>query len=88
MLKISMIESSTDSLRYSVEGKLIGPWVDELERLCDSALSQSKDVTLDLSGLSFSDPRGLALLRSLCLRQVNLTNYSPFTKQQLKEAIR
>jgi len=85
VLRISIISSSDNAVRFQLEGKLIGPWVDELRQLSNDALSQNKMVTLDLKKLWFMDLRGAELLRNLQQRQVPQTNCSQFISQQLKE---
>ena len=85
MLRISITSSSENAVRFQLEGKLIGPWVDELRQLSNDALSHNKMVTLDLKKLWFMDLRGAELLRSLQQRQVSQTNCSQFISQQLKE---
>ena len=86
VLKISIISDSDHGIQFQLEGKLIGPWVQELERLSDEALSQQKAVSLDLEKVWFVDPRGVTLLRDLARRQVSQVNCSQFVIQQLKEA--
>jgi len=72
------------SLRLRLEGQLRGPWVGELARVVDDALAQGRVPRLDLAGVSFLDPQGVALLRSLRSREVPLENCSPFTAEQLR----
>ena len=86
MLKISIISNSDQAIRFQLEGKLVGPWVEELRRLSDEALSHQKALSLDLERVSFVDSRGVALLRGLAKRQVSELNCSQFVSQQLKEA--
>ena len=86
MLKISIISDSDQAIQFQLEGKLVGPWVEELQRLSDEALSHQKAVSLDLERVSFVDSRGVALLRDLARRQVSQVNCSQFVIQQLKEA--
>ena len=86
MLKISVRSESDQGINFELEGKLVGPWVDELRRLSDDALSQSKSVSLNLEKVWFVDARGAALLRSLARQQVLQNNCSPFVSQQVKEA--
>ena len=86
MLKISIISDSDQAIQLRLEGKLVGPWVEELQRLSDEALSHQKAVSLDLERVSFVDSRGVALLRNLARRQVSQVNCSQFVSQQLKEA--
>ena len=86
MLKISIISDSDQAIEFQLEGKLVGPWVEELRRLSDEALSQQKNVSLDLERVWFVDSRGVTLLRDLAKRQVSELNCSQFVSQQLKEA--
>ena len=85
MLRISIIDDSEESVRLSLEGWLVGPWVDELRKQSEQVLSARKTLTLDLAKVLFVDPRGTALLRELAARQVEHVNCSAFLTQQLKE---
>ncbi len=85
MLKISIISDSDQAIQFQLEGKLVGPWVEELQRLSDEALSQQKAVSLDLERVWFVDSRGVALLHDLSRKQVSQVNCSQFVTQQLKE---
>lgn len=85
MLRISFVESSREASKLRLEGRVIGPWVDELSRLCATLLNERTAVTLDLSGVSFVDGEGLALFRELLDRRVVLENCSPLVNEQLKE---
>ena len=86
MLKISIINDSDQAIELQLEGKLVGPWVEELRRLSDQALSLQKNVSLDLAKVWFVDSRGVTLLHNLAKRQVSELNCSQFVSQQLKEA--
>jgi len=83
VLRISITNDSQD-IRLTIEGWLIGPWVDELRTQSEWALSRSKSVILDLKKLWFVDARGLALLRELESRSVVQVNSSTFISQQVK----
>ena len=85
MLKISIINDSDQAIELQLEGKLVGPWVEELRKLSDEALSLQKNVSLDLERVWFVDSRGVTLLRDLAKRQVSELNCSQFVSQQLKE---
>ena len=85
MLRISIHTNLDGSIRLSVEGWLVGPWVDELRQQCERALVESQQVTLDLEKLLFVDSHGAGLLRQLAERQVVHLNCSTFIRQQLKE---
>jgi ABC-type transporter Mla MlaB component len=84
VLKISISESG-NAVALQLEGKLIGPWVEELRRLSDLALSEDKSLIIDLEKVQFADARGVALLQELAGRQVSQVNCSQFLTQQLKE---
>jgi len=88
VLKISIISDSDQAIQLQLEGKLVGPWVDELQRLSDEALSHQKAVSLDLERVWFVDSHGVTLLRDLARRKVSQVNCSQFVSQQLKEAAR
>ena len=86
MLKISVLNESSEAIELQLEGKLIGRWVDELNRLSLDALEHGKSVTLDMQRVWFVDARGAALLRELAGRRVTQFNFSQFVSQQVKEA--
>jgi len=87
VLRISDISDSGGGRRLQVEGRLVGPWVEELRRLSDQALAESGTLSLDLEKLWYADLNGVALLRDLVRRNVTHVNCSPFILQQLKEAL-
>jgi len=85
MLRISAIlEPLNHGITLRLEGRLVDRWVKELDASCSAALSNGGRLMLDLMGVSFIDPSGLALLRSLDSPNVSLINASPFVTQQLK----
>jgi len=86
VLRISTIDESNCGVRLSLEGWLVGPWVDELRKESELQLSVAKSLTLDFAKVLFVDPRGVALLRELAERHVEHVNCSTFLTQQLKEA--
>ena len=88
MLRISIISDSDQAIAYHLEGRLVGPWVDELRRIGDDALAQRKTLTLDLEGVRFADHHGVVLLQELSRRQVSQINCSQFLIQQMKELTR
>jgi len=57
-------------LSLVVEGRLVGPWVDELRKVCgiESAHSKTTHLTIDLCGLTAMDAKGQALLDELLRR--------------------
>lgn len=85
MLKISVTNQSDEATQFHLEGKLVGPWVEELRRLSEEALARQEAVSLDLEKVWFIDAQGIALLRDLAERRVAQLNCSQFISQQLKE---
>jgi ABC-type transporter Mla MlaB component len=85
VLKISVTNQSSEATNFQLEGKLVGPWVEELRRLSDAALMTSGAVSLDLEKVWFVDSQGIVLLRDLAKRHVAQINCSQFISQQLKE---
>ena len=85
MLKISVTNQSNEATQFRLEGKLVGPWVEELRRLSDEALARQKAVSLDLEKVWFIDAQGIALLRDLAEKRVSQLNCSLFISRQLKK---
>ena len=84
MLRISPIESQDRAVILRLEGQVIGPWVDELNRSCEGVLATGARVILDLSEVWFVDRSGVELVRSLVNRHVALLNCSRFVAEQIK----
>ncbi len=84
MLKIGPVETVNETTKLRLEGRLIGPWVEELRRACDQVLTTGARLTLDLSDVSFLDRSGVELIRSLRNRNVALLSCSAFVGEQLR----
>jgi hypothetical protein len=67
-----------------VEGRVGGPWVEELHRACAQVLATGSKLVLDLTDVSFIDLDGVALCRYLQSRHVTFLHCSPFVAEQLK----
>ena len=69
MLRIS-VEEDPVALSLILEGRLVGPWVDELRRLCEEhgALAKGRQTIVDLCGVTAMDQQGQALLDDLFQR--------------------
>jgi anti-anti-sigma regulatory factor len=63
MLRI-YIHDQVPVTSFVLEGKLVGPWVKELEKYWESALvtNRSRTMLVDLADVSFIDSEGRALL--------------------------
>ncbi len=66
MLRIS-VEQEQNTLSFVLEGRLVGPWVDELRTVWQQQTNrgQSLQVTVDLCGLTAMDADGQHLLDEL-----------------------
>lgn len=79
MLRISKRPLGHGDEAIALEGRLVGPWVDELERVVDEEPDPT-GVTLDLRGLAFADGGGVGLLRALRDAGVKLVGWSGFVE--------
>jgi hypothetical protein len=89
MLKITVAESKS-AQTIKLEGKIVGPWVEELNRIWHSLTPSlgSKDLRLDLCNVAFVDNKGRQLLREI-YQQTNarfLTD-SPLTQYFADDAM-
>ena len=59
-----------------LEGRLVGPWVRELENCWHRALAAepSRSIVLNLAYVSFVDSEGIDLLTRMCRRGVTLAS--------------
>ncbi len=66
MLKITVQKDpQTGSASLLLEGRLIGAWVDELERSWKELGADMHGLTVDLTAITYIDPKGKALLTEL-----------------------
>jgi ABC-type transporter Mla MlaB component len=73
MLRI-YIHDQVPVTSFVLEGKLVGPWVEELEKHWESAsaASSSRTMLVDLADVSFIDAEGRALLARMRQKGVRL----------------
>jgi hypothetical protein len=87
MLRITVIESSKGAVTLRVEGRITGPWVEELRTACSvHTFPDEVQVSLELADISFADHGGIALLKELRNGGVGFIHTSPFLAEQLKDA--
>ena len=65
MLMITRSEGSDLTRTLKLEGKLLEPWIGELESACGESLITPERVCLDLCDLTFIDVAGARFLASL-----------------------
>jgi hypothetical protein len=86
MLRITVVESSEIAVTLRVEGRIMGPWVEELRTACKvHTFPDDVQLSLELADISFTDAAGIALLRELRSRGVGLIRTTPFLAEQLKD---
>jgi hypothetical protein len=84
MLRITSRSKSPDHRPTLVlEGRLIGPWVEELRRAVRDSRAPHPGC-LDLGGLVFADGDGVALLQALRTSGVEIVGHSAFVKELLR----
>lgn len=84
MLRITCTHQVGSRETHKLEGRLVGPWVRELRQLCDVRLGGHQAVTLEIAGLSYVDREGVALLRDLLARGVELERGSRFVTELVR----
>jgi hypothetical protein len=70
-----------------LEGKLAGPWVEEVKNICRSG-SAAEAVLVDLIGVSFVDASGKDLLAQMWQGGADFIADSPLMKQVVDEVKR
>lgn len=81
MIKITRADNGLNETRWIVEGRLVGPWVEELEKTIKA--SASANTRIDISAINFADDRGLKLLHRLKKSGAILEAASPFLNELL-----
>ena len=86
MLKITITETPTER-RFLVEGRLVEPWVKELETAWQETLctQDGRACVFDLNGVTFVDKSGERLLRALWETGAQLVARGVYTKHVLAE---
>jgi len=80
MLRIT-IDPEGGATRLRLEGRLAGPWVEELDRCWREAGGAQQDhVVVDLSGVTFIEPEGKELLTRMWQQGVKLHAVGCLTK--------
>ncbi len=88
MLKIT-IHSGDQGVRFQLEGRLAGAWVEELERAWRGAEQErgGKPAVIDLVAVDFVDAAGRALLAQLHRQGAKLVSGTPFMEDLVSEII-
>ena len=86
MLKITTL-THTESTTFRLEGRLAGPWVQELERCWVSTVGMRKrhPFSVDLSAVTYVDSDGKALLKKFHKEGAKLVATGCLTSCLVKE---
>ena len=89
MLRIT-IHNEAAMIRFIVEGKLTGAWVDELSRCWRmvAVAEASLPITVDFSAMTFIDAKGKELLTEMHQQGVRLAAVGLMTQAILEEITR
>jgi ABC-type transporter Mla MlaB component len=89
MLKITeRRDPESDSTALMLEGRLAGPWVEELKTYCrEMAHNQQPCTMVDLTGVTFIDTEGKALLACLWRQGAELKASGCLTRCVVNEII-
>jgi ABC-type transporter Mla MlaB component len=79
----AMLRISRQNDCLIVEGRVAGPWVAELQKAAEDR-SATAPTSLDLSGVSYVDAAGAALLRTLAAEGLVIRSSSAFISETLK----
>ena len=83
MLKITTLYPDEGHCLLRLEGRLVGIWVEELQRECSKELTHQRQLTLDMSGVQYLDQAAQNFLWELIDKDVTIKNCSPFVSEQL-----
>jgi len=84
MLRIHISDAARETATIRLEGRVVGPWVDEVRRVSEGILAHGTRLVLDLSAVAFVGQEGIELFRALRDRHVVFRNCPPFVGAQLK----
>jgi anti-anti-sigma regulatory factor len=83
MLRVTPLHDSHGP-GLKLEGKLFGPWTDELRTVCAALASQTSRPRLDLTAVSFVDASGAELLEELRSNGFELVGCSGYVEAILR----
>ena len=81
------MQRTTDVVLLKLEGRITGPWVDELRKawLASTKMAGGQPISIDLSAVSFMDATGQDLILRMQREGVVLTGASSFLRQVLED---
>jgi len=77
MLRITKTGENGRTVCLKVEGRVVGDWVSEFDKVCRSSLAQGKVISLDFAGVLFIDHQGVEAVKGMLgEKNVQLTGAS------------
>jgi outer membrane protein len=86
MLRITTFDQGT-TLMMKLEGKIVGPWVEELERGWRAAQGSNRDLVIDLTAVTFIDAAGKRLLMAIYGQGGRLVGSGLMAKSTIEEIV-
>lgn len=80
VLRITWMTRNGKCQTIRIEGRIADHWATELSRVTSGALENSPQLVLEMSAVTFADRAGVALLKSLRRRGVQLVECSDFIR--------
>jgi hypothetical protein len=84
MLKITKVECA-DRTGFELEGKLAGPWVEEMKKCWLEAAQAGRPVGVLLKQVTFIDSAGKTLLSEMCQAGVEIEGAGCMTSVTVEE---
>jgi RNA polymerase sigma-70 factor (ECF subfamily) len=85
MMRVTRMATDEGIETLRVEGRLTHETVEELRMACEAVLTEQRSLELDVSGLQFVDPTGVALLHGLERNGTRLGGCSGFVNELLRD---
>jgi len=85
MMRVTRIATGEGAEALRVEGRITHETVEELRMACEAVLAEQGSLQLDVSGLQFVDPTGVALLQGLQRQGTCLGGCSGFVAELLRD---
>ncbi len=90
MLRIS-VEEKSDAIVIKLEGRVAGPWANELGRLWEekAPAAGGKKLSIDLRGTTYADAGGIKVLRAIYSQtKATILTDTPWTEYLAEEVTR
>jgi anti-anti-sigma regulatory factor len=84
MLRITYVAAEDSVSTLKLEGKLLGPWVEEFGRTFNEYISSNVGLQIDLQSVTFVDGAGVQLLRDLTRRGIRISACSALVAELLR----